>query len=91
MTPLRLMSILSNVLFATYGCCNTFIRCCFLHIVLLPVDLWRLFRRPAGPGVPAHETATKAAHTQFRMHAGWFLNGMIAGTAGLPMLLSTNF
>jgi len=42
MVPLRLIAILSNVLFAAFGYVQHIYPVLFLHAVLLPINLWRL-------------------------------------------------
>jgi hypothetical protein len=50
MVSLRLVAILSNVLFAAFGYVQHIYPVLFLHAVLLPINLWRLMdiRRPSG-------------------------------------------
>lgn len=42
MVPLRLVAILSNFLFLSYGYVQHIYPVLFLHAVLLPINLWRL-------------------------------------------------
>ena len=42
MVPLRLVAILSNVLFATFAYLQHIYPVLFLHAVLLPINMWRL-------------------------------------------------
>lgn len=42
MVPLRLVAILSNVLFAAFGYIQHIYPVLLLHAVLLPINLWRL-------------------------------------------------
>ncbi|HEX4409357.1 MAG TPA: hypothetical protein VH206_11345 [Xanthobacteraceae bacterium] len=42
MTPLRVVAIVSNVLFIAFGFMQHVYPVFFLHLVLLPVNLWRL-------------------------------------------------
>jgi CRP/FNR family transcriptional regulator, cyclic AMP receptor protein len=43
MVPLRLVAILSNILFLAFGYIQNIHPVFFLHLVLLPVNVWRLF------------------------------------------------
>lgn len=43
MVPLRLVAILSNILFAAFGFIAHIHPVLFLHLMLLPINLWRLF------------------------------------------------
>jgi CRP/FNR family transcriptional regulator, cyclic AMP receptor protein len=46
MVPLRLVAILSNVLFLTYGYLLNIHPVFLLHMALLPINVWRLFVVP---------------------------------------------
>jgi hypothetical protein len=50
MVPLRIIAILSNVLFAAFGYIQHIYPVLFLHIVLLPINAWRLFGDPYSSG-----------------------------------------
>jgi hypothetical protein len=43
MVPLRLVAILSNVLFLLFGYVQHIYPIFFLHLALLPINTWRLF------------------------------------------------
>lgn len=43
MVPLRLLAILSNVLFAAFGLLQHIYPVLLLHLTLLPINLWRLY------------------------------------------------
>jgi hypothetical protein len=49
MVPLRLVAILSNVLFAAFGYLQHIYPVLLLHAVLLPINLWRLMNVDRGP------------------------------------------
>jgi CRP/FNR family transcriptional regulator, cyclic AMP receptor protein len=51
MVPLRLVAILSNVLFLAFGYLQNIHPVFFLHMTLLPINVWRLFAGPGGAGV----------------------------------------
>jgi hypothetical protein len=40
--PLRILAVLSNVLFALYGLLGHLYPVFLLHVILLPVNLWKL-------------------------------------------------
>jgi hypothetical protein len=44
MVPLRLIAILSNVLFLAYGYIENIHPVVFLHLTLLPINIWRLLK-----------------------------------------------
>ena len=46
MVPLRIVAILSNVLFVAFGYIQHIYPVLFLHVVLLPINAWRLFDDP---------------------------------------------
>jgi hypothetical protein len=43
MVPLRLLAILSNVLFTAFGLLQHIYPVLLLHLTLLPINLWRLY------------------------------------------------
>ncbi len=82
MVPLRLVAILSNVLFIGFGYLQHIYPVFFLHVALLPINTWRLiatetvlaaqtryFRPAPAPGAP-------------RPLAFWFAVGLLAGLFG---------
>jgi CRP/FNR family transcriptional regulator, cyclic AMP receptor protein len=50
MVPLRLIAILSNILFLAFGYVQNIHPVLFLHMALLPINVWRLLalRQSAG-------------------------------------------
>jgi CRP/FNR family transcriptional regulator, cyclic AMP receptor protein len=52
MVSLRLTAILSNLLFAAFGYIQHIYPVLFLHAVLLPINLWRLFDGQMHSGHP---------------------------------------
>lgn len=50
MVPLRLVAILSNILFVAFAYLQNIHPVLFLHMALLPINVWRLFalRQSAG-------------------------------------------
>jgi hypothetical protein len=84
MVPLRLVAILSNVLFAAFGYMQDIHPVLFLHMVLLPINMWRLFATP--------ETVNAQARSQLpplgtfvasRTYALWLVIGLLATCASL--------
>jgi hypothetical protein len=89
MGPLRLIAILSNVLFLTYGYVQHIYPVFFLHLALLPINLWRIFAVQAGPSVQRRVSgAICASAIGSRPYAFWFVVGLLAGLVGpFPVLL----
>jgi hypothetical protein len=82
MVSLRLVAILSNVLFLTFGYIENIHPVFFLHMALLPINVWGLFlaRNPAsapGPVKPAGLRATP------QTYALWLVVGLLAACASL--------
>jgi hypothetical protein len=81
MVPLRLIAILSNVLFLAFGYMQHIYPIFFLHLALLPINAWRL--------VAAQELAKARLALQSmtgtavgsRPYAFWFAIGLAAGLA----------
>ena len=61
MVPLRLIAILSNVLFLAFGYIQHIHPVLFLHMALLPINVWRLLalRQSAGAQLIATPVARK--------------------------------
>jgi len=77
MVPLRLVAILSNVLFAAFGYVQNIHPVLFLHMVLLPINVWRLFAVPQA--VHAHgrsHVSALGAFTVARTSALWLVIGL---------------
>jgi len=89
MTPLRLIAILSNVLFLAYGYVQHIYPVFFLHMALLPINLWRIFLVQAGPSVQRRVLgAISASAIGSRPYTFWFVVGLLAGLVGpFPVLL----
>jgi hypothetical protein len=85
MVPLRLVAILSNVLFLAFGYMQHIYPVFFLHMALLPINAWRLVAaqgwRATAPPAPALQFRTGLAEAP-RPYAFWFALGLIAGLAG---------
>jgi hypothetical protein len=84
MTPLRLVAILSNVLFLAYGYVEHIYPVFFLHLALLPINSWRLVtlqEKSAAKQSVLPRAITTSADTS--PHAVWFLIGLLAGSGGL--------
>ena len=82
MIPLRLIAILSNVLFLLFGYMQHIYPIFFLHVALLPINAWRLMavyeRRAPSPAY--RQIAVLNAGS--RHLAFWFAIGLLAGLAG---------
>lgn len=83
MVPLRVIAILSNILFLAFGYIQHIYPVFFLHMVLLPINAWRLMIQPDAPGaqLPKFSQAVKF-HVRPRQLAFWFVVGLIAGVLG---------
>lgn len=86
MVPLRLIAILSNVLFLGFGYIEHIYPVFFLHMALLPINAWRLVAVP--------DNATRQApvlRAQSRPYAFWFAVGLLAGLIGsFAVIIMTN-
>jgi hypothetical protein len=84
MVPLRLIAILSNVLFLAFGYMQHIYPVFLLHMALLPINAWRLvaaqWRPPAHPA-PTRQFRARPADAP-RPYAFWFALGLMAGLAG---------
>jgi CRP/FNR family cyclic AMP-dependent transcriptional regulator len=50
MIPLRLVAILGNILFLSFGYIQNIHPVLFLHLALLPINIWRLLALRQSPG-----------------------------------------
>jgi hypothetical protein len=83
MKPLRLIAILSNVLFLSYGYLQHIYPVFFLHLILLPINSWRLFAlHYAESGRPNILQPASAAAIGSRFFIPWLTVGMLAGLLG---------
>ncbi len=84
MVPLRLVAIISNVLFLAFGYMQHIYPVFFLHMALLPINAWRLaaaqWRGAAAPVAMVPLRARFAGAP--RPYAFWFAVGLVAGLAG---------
>jgi hypothetical protein len=84
MVPLRLIAILSNILFLLFGYIEHIYPVFFLHVALLPINTWRLLVMRAGAPVavmPAAPPSTRNFSRLSRPYALWFAVGLFAGIA----------
>jgi len=89
MTPLRLIAILSNVLFLSYGYVQHIYPVFFLHVILLPINSWRLFVLQYGQcSQPRALRPAYASSVGSKSFAPWFAAGLLAGLIG-PMTVLT--
>jgi hypothetical protein len=87
MRLLRLVAILSNILFVAYGYIDHIQPIFLLHLALLPINLWRLVVHwnDARPQAPRRSVARRRSTTS--PYALWFAVGVLAGLLSpLPIL-----
>jgi hypothetical protein len=92
MLPLRLIAILSNILFLLYGYCAHIPPVLVLHAALLPINIVRLVtlreRGSSGPGSSPPAIQSLASHPEYRHHdRGHASNGarkLTAANSGTP-------
>jgi hypothetical protein len=89
MKPLRLIAILSNILFLSYGYLLHIYPVFFLHSVLLPINSWRLltlhYRQDCRSYLSRPFRVAGAASKSF---APWLVVGLLAGLLG-PLTVFT--
>lgn len=92
MVPLRLVAILSNVLFLLFGYVQHIYPVFFLHVALLPINTWRLVVVHKPETVPTHVAQPLTDWLQGSpRHALWFAVGLVAGLAGsFAVIVMTN-
>jgi hypothetical protein len=81
--PLRLIAILSNVLFVAFGYAQHIYPVLFLHVALLPIDTWRLVTaqtRARMQSAGARQLSVSPHAPQ--PYALWFVVGLLAGLIG---------
>src|ERR1700761_2969671 len=80
MVPLRLIAILSNVLFVAFGYAQHIYPVLFLHVALLPINTWRLVTARVRAGAQSagalHLPAPSYAPQPYAL---WFVVGLLAG------------
>jgi hypothetical protein len=87
MRLLRVVAILSNVLFIAYGYIDDIQPIFLLHLALLPINLWRLI--VCGNDASLQPSHRSAAHGRSALppYALWFTAGLVAGLlVPLPIL-----
>ena len=90
MRLLRLVAILSNILFVAYASVEHIYPVLALHVVLLPVNIWRLCAPATGGAAPSTPSAApvRASRRAATPYALWFAAGVIAGLISpLPVLV----
>ena len=84
MVPLRLVAILSNVLFVAFGYVQNLHPILILHMVLLPINSWRLVAAlEAGNAQVQSRLARLASYAASRTYAVWLVVGLLAMCASL--------
>jgi hypothetical protein len=84
MVPLRLIAILSKVLFLAFGYIQNIHPIFFLHMVLLPINVWRLLvlqRAASMQSLPGFNAF--AVPIASRTYSFWIVTGLVAGLASL--------
>jgi hypothetical protein len=87
MRPLRMIAILSNILFVAYGYIDHIEPVFLLHLVLLPINLWRLVVHwdDARPQIPGQAVVRRRSTAS--PYVLWFGAGVVAGLLSpLPIL-----
>jgi hypothetical protein len=80
MVPLRLIAILSNILFLAFGYIQHIYPVLFLHVALLPINVWRLCAvSDAARGQDPFKLPRVGSGVALRNHALWFAGGLLAG------------
>jgi hypothetical protein len=81
MIPLRLIAILSNVLFLLFGYIQHIYPVFFLHVALLPINTWRLIavREYTAMAPVFRQISVRGDGLHFTF---WFAVGLLAGVAG---------
>jgi hypothetical protein len=93
MAPLRLVAIVSNVLFISYGYVQDIYPVFFLHVILLPINTWQFLALQFGERSQsqAPRQVLRPAYGSSigsRSLAPWFAAGLLAGLIG-PLTLLT--
>jgi hypothetical protein len=93
MAPLRLVAIVSNVLFLSYGYVQDIYPVFFLHMILLPINTWQFlalrFGERSQPQAPRQVLRPAyAASIGSSSLAPWFAVGLLAGLIG-PLTVLT--
>ena len=82
MAPLRFVAILSNLLFLAYGYIEHIYPVFFLHMVLLPINCWRLWSFQSNANRRWRSPKPARATELVSRPSVWFLIGLLAGVAG---------
>jgi hypothetical protein len=87
MRLLRLVAILSNVLFVGYGYIDHIQPVFLLHLTLLPINLWRLVVHWNDARPQALRRSVVRRRSSASPYALWFVAGVVAGLLSpLPIL-----
>ena len=80
MVPLRLVAILSNMLFLVFGYVENIHPVFFLHMALLPINAWRLIAGHDGSAARSpFNSLASASYIASRPYTFWFFVGLLAG------------
>jgi len=84
MVPLRLVAILSNILFAAFGYVQNIHPVLFLHMVLLPINVWRLIAFPEAANARGQSGLARfGSYAASRTYALWLVVGLLATCVSL--------
>jgi hypothetical protein len=84
MVSLRLVAILSNVLFVAFGYIAKVHPVFFLHMALLPINVWRLFIAADAASVPGFAQLTRfRSRAAPQAYALWLAVGLLAAGASV--------
>jgi hypothetical protein len=88
MVPLRLVAILSNLLFLAYGYIDNIHPVVFLHTTLLPINVWRLVSAEnAAPAQWPRRFPALAGSLTERRYALWIAIGLAAALASVLAII----
>jgi hypothetical protein len=82
MVPLRLIAILSNVLFVAFGYLQHIYPIFFLHLALLPINTWRLATALEGTIARRALRLVTGKSVRSRHYSFWFAVVLAVGLAG---------
>lgn len=84
MVPLRLVAILSNLLFLAFGYIANIHPIFFLHAALLPINVWRLCMACDPASVPGlAQLGRLRSRAASQAYALWLVVGLLAACASL--------
>jgi hypothetical protein len=88
MTPLRVVAIVSNLLFIAFGFMQQIYPVFFLHLILLPINVWRLFALNTAAAARPTLAAARIAPAYARRYGVWVSLGLLAGLVSVTTVLA---